>query len=358
MYSREITVRAPTNIALIKYWGKADREINLPLNSSISLTVDINTFFTETQVSFLPTKEIFLSLNGKPAIRSKRVLKVIDSIKSRSNESFHPFGLKIETFNSFPTAAGMASSASGLAALSFALSKLYNLTITTQELSSIARLGSGSASRSLYGGIVEWKSGQVHSDSYSSQLYSSDFWPELTLLVIIGNSEEKDVSSTDAMQRVTPSLNARASVDVPKRITMIKSALADHDFETFANVIMEESDDLHRVINEAGVFYLNKVSFKIQELVRMFNATRNRAAYTFDAGPNAWIVIRKQDISEFLHIILQEVALPYGKLLVKETIPFELFTQLQQRASLKIEKIVEAEISASGPIEVRIEVKL
>ncbi len=140
-----VTVRAPTNIALIKYWGKRDISLNLPLNSSISLTIDINHFYSETTVTFTPSASSFL-LNNRPSPLTSRILKVISTLTSLTTPPTQ-INIEIRSFNNFPTSAGMASSASGLAALTFALSKLLSLNLSNEELSSIARLGSGSASR-------------------------------------------------------------------------------------------------------------------------------------------------------------------------------------------------------------------
>ena len=353
-----ITVRAPTNIALIKYWGKSDAVNNLPLNSSISLTVDINAFFTETTVEFQSDNNIELQLNGKSAQITNRIKRVIDTIRELCDPSLKELGIKIVSQNSFPTAAGMASSASGLAALVFALSILYKLNISTQELSCIARLGSGSASRSLFGGIVEWRSGTQHLESYSSQLATNDEWPELRLLVIITSSVKKDVSSTDAMLQVTPSLLTRANCDVPLRITALKNALAGHDFQVFANIIMEESNHLHRIINEAGVNYLTNVSHRIIGLVEEFNCGEVRAAYTFDAGPNAWIVIRNYDIPAFLELLLKNLIISYENIHVHDNCEMEVFMKLQESASLNIERITEAMVSSSGPVQINLAINL
>ena len=345
------TVKTPTNIALIKYWGKSNIEYNLPLNSSISLTVDITKFFTQTTVGFLPTNQVQVFLNGREVDVTRRILAVISAVKALASSSLANFGVKIETTNNFPTAAGMASSASGFSALAFSLSKLFSINITTEELSCIARLGSGSASRSMFGGLVEWHRGDTHLESFAEQVFPSDYWPELRLLVIICDSEKKAVSSTEAMQIVTPSLLARAEY-IESRIISLKKAFQDRDFNTLASIIIEDSNDLHRVINESGVNYLNKISEEIKDTVELFNNQTKLAAYTFDAGPNAWILIQHQNLADFLILILQKFKLPYDNLKVVNPPEYSYFEELQAQAKISVEEIIESNISESGPIQI------
>lgn len=345
-----VTVRAPTNIALIKYWGKQDKYFNLPLNSSISLTVDIKKFFTETTVRFLPTPDIIFYLNSKKAVITNRIQQVINAIKIQAEPKLRHNGLCIISINNFPTAAGMASSASGLSALSFALAKLYQINVTMEELSAIARLGSGSASRSLFGGLVRWNKGERHEDSIARNLYEKSYWPELRMLVVVLDSRKKKVSSTDAMMRKSDLLMKRAYEVVPENIKSLESAFANKDFAKLCEVVMAESDSLHEVINESGVDYLNENSYRMKAMVNFFNIPTTRAAYTFDAGPNAWILVQKSEVKNFLSLILNHFLIQYDKLDLEENFDQHQFKLLQGYAKRKIEKIIETQVSNTGPI--------
>jgi diphosphomevalonate decarboxylase len=347
-FSQVITVRAPTNIALIKYWGKRDPVLNLPLNSSLSLSVNISQFFTETQVSFSDDGSYSMTLNNKDSAITKRINSVITAVKAVAGPELENRGVKIVTFNNFPTAAGMASSASGLAALTFALSKLFRLSLSDEQLSAIARLGSGSASRSLFGGIVEWRAGDSHETSHSLQVFPASHWPELRLLVLITSSKSKEVPSTDAMLIRTEQLMNRAENIVPGRLEQIKSALASKNFEELAEIIMTDSDCLHSCINATGVNYLNEISEKIKTVVRRFNHATKRVAFTFDAGPNAWILTQEADVPDFIKFLLSDLKVPKEKIMARADLSD--YDSLQATASLELEAIIETSVSETGPV--------
>lgn len=146
----EIRVRAPSNIALIKYWGKSNVEYNLPLNSSLSLTLDLHTY---TTLSF--ASETTVKLNNAPVAVTLRLQEMLATYRYKCVDAHKAHGVRIESMNKFPTSAGLASSASGYAALAYGLNLLYQTALSPQEVAVIARMGSGSACRSLYGGLVE-----------------------------------------------------------------------------------------------------------------------------------------------------------------------------------------------------------
>ncbi|KAJ3331496.1 diphosphomevalonate decarboxylase, partial [Kappamyces sp. JEL0680] len=169
---KEVTCSAPVNIAVIKYWGKRDTQLMLPTNSSLSLTLsqdDLRSTTTIRASPAFPTPDC-LWLNGiKQDSKAKRLLNVISQARSarkdmekndKSLEALSSWPLVIASVNNFPTAAGLASSASGFACLTFALAELYELTLDMPEISRIARMGSGSACRSLFGGYVKWEMGR------------------------------------------------------------------------------------------------------------------------------------------------------------------------------------------------------
>ena len=206
--------KGPINIALIKYWGKEDEELIIPLNNSISLTLDTNTFYTETKVTIKQTCEvkdntkendISLIINGKTSNITKRIKNIFKKFLSMDNQickelSISKLDIKIESINTFPIASGCASSASSMAALVLAITsalKLENI-ISKTELTKIARLGSGSACRSIFGGICEWEKGNKD-DSMAVQLYEKNYW-DLGIKLIIVSQKEKDVSSSLGMK--------------------------------------------------------------------------------------------------------------------------------------------------------------
>ncbi|MCM2324987.1 MAG: diphosphomevalonate decarboxylase [Candidatus Woesearchaeota archaeon] len=285
------TAIANSNIAFVKYWGKKDEFSNLPMNPSISMTLDEN-LSTKTTVEFSDKyEEDVLILNSEKYSDSKlvRVSNFLDKMRKLSGVIYHA---KVVSENSFPTGTGIASSASGFAALAAASSKALGLNLSDKELSGLARQGSGSACRSVYGGFVVWD------DEFSIQFKDELFWPELRDILVIVDKDEKKISSRDAMKHTvqTSSLykkRLQALLDIIRRV---KAAIGSKDFQSLAHEIMNESDSLHACIKDTvpKVEYLNEASYRIIELVKKLNSVSTIAAYTFDAGPNAHIITLEQ----------------------------------------------------------------
>lgn len=216
--------------------------------------------------------------------------------------------------NNFPTAAGLASSASGFAALVYTLSKLYELTISASELSKIARQGSGSACRSLFGGFVAWEMGEKEdgSDSYAVQVAPETHWPELNALICVVSDAKKGTSSTAGMQSTIKTsllMKDRISSIVPARMEAMKKAVLDKDFQSFAELTMRDSNQFHAVCLDTypPIFYMNDTSRAIIQLIHEYNATspdgKLKAAYTYDAGPNAVIYAPEENMPEINRLI-------------------------------------------------------
>lgn len=157
-------VTTSPNIALIKYWGKYHEELILPINSSVSLTLDPEDLSTTTSIEFSDEhKEDQLWLNSERHELTKRVKKILERTRRQAEkykqpgEGWEKKHFKICSTNSFPTASGLASSASGLAALVLCLNTLFDGLYNEQEVAELTRMGSGSACRSLFGGLVQWQ---------------------------------------------------------------------------------------------------------------------------------------------------------------------------------------------------------
>src|SRR3989338_3259985 len=195
------TCLATPNIAVIKYWGKRDNALNLPMNGSFSVTMD-ESLRTVTTVAFdASLAKDMLTLNGKMAMEGEvaRASKVLDAIRKEAGMKAKA---RVSSTNNFPTAAGIASSASGFAALACAGADAAGLDATSRELSIFARLGSGSACRSVLGGFVEWKMGgkKDGSDSYAVQVAPAPHWPELRNVIAIVDAGRKKVGSAHGME--------------------------------------------------------------------------------------------------------------------------------------------------------------
>ncbi|KAJ9081514.1 diphosphomevalonate decarboxylase [Entomophthora muscae] len=327
--SKTITCSAPVNIAVIKYWGKRDEELILPTNSSLSCTLSQDQLQTRTSVSFSPTyTKDRLWLNGKEedVSKSARLRNCLSetrrlrseyeaSLEKKGNSSvakLSQYFVHAASINNFPTAAGLASSASGYACFVFALCKLYELPISVSDMSRIARTGSGSACRSLFGGFVAWEMGQLKdgSDSQAVQIAPETHWPEIEAIILVVSDAKKATSSTSGMQTTVQTselLQHRISEVVPRRMKEIIHAIEQKDFKAFAEITMKDSNQFHAVCLDTypPICYLNDVSKKVIELLTAYNSGPDgiKAAYTFDAGPNAVIYAPKANIKELIQFI-------------------------------------------------------
>lgn len=228
--------------------------------------------------------------------------------------------MHIASYNNFPTAAGLASSASGLAALVFTLATLYELPahgVTHFQLSLIARQGSGSACRSLFGGFVAWELGEKEdgSDSGAVQVAGVAHWPEMQALICVVSDKKKGTGSTEGMQSTvatSPLLAHRIAHVVPARMARMEKAILDKNFNSFALETMQDSNQFHAVCLDTTppIFYLNDTSRAIialvEELNRCFllNEQRRIGAYTFDAGPNAVIYSLGAEDTAYIHSLV------------------------------------------------------
>ena len=320
--------KGPINIALIKYWGKEDEELITPLNNSISLTLDMNTFYTETKVTIQQIDEninneikeniITLTINGKQFNVTNRIKNVFKKFFSLDipickEISSLLLDIKIESINTFPIASGCASSASSMAALVLAIASALNLQniLSKTELSKIARMGSGSACRSIFGGVSEWVTG-VGDLSFAQQLYKNDYL-DLGVKLIIVNQKEKDVSSSIGMKitkETSELFKYRINHIVKNNIEKLKKSLEEKDFNNLAEVIIKDSNNFHACCRDSypTINYLNEESDFIMKCVYTLNKIneKNICAYTFDAGSNAFLIYEnknKRIIDDFFNYI-------------------------------------------------------
>lgn len=323
MVSNFASVTAPVNIATLKYWGKRDAQLNLPTNSSISVTLsqdDLRTLTTAAcSVNF---QDDTLWINGEvhslKTPRSQQVLIDLRGLRKQLEDSdstldkISAHKLHIVSENNFPTAAGLASSAAGFAALISAVAKLYQLPTDASELSKIARKGSGSACRSLFGGYVAWEMGirEDGEDSKAVEVASKDHWPTMKAAILVVSDMKKDVPSTSGMQSTVATSDLfqwRIKEVVPKRFEEMKSAIVARDFPTFAELTMKDSNSFHSVCLDSypPIFYLNDTSKRVIKLINLLNESAGEiiAAYTFDAGPNAVIYYEEKNEAQVLGMI-------------------------------------------------------
>jgi len=282
-------------------------DLNLPLNSSISVTLDQNDLQTVTTAYALPDGQLDrLVLNGEETPINSRSIIVLREMRALLPES-HPLkraGILLKSRNSFPTAAGLASSAAGYAAMVTALAGLYGLNFEEKqvELSRIARQGSGSATRSLMGGFVAWKMGLKAdgSDSQAEQIEPESHWPTLEAVVCIASDRKKHVSSTSGMStsvKTSKLLAYRVEKLVPDNFEKMCQAVSAKDDKAVFELTMRDSNQFHACCLDTfpPIFYMNDTSRAVVRVVDELNSKYSspRFAYTFDAGPNAVVFCDK-----------------------------------------------------------------
>lgn len=283
------TAQANPNIAFIKYWGNRDNDLRLPVNGSISMNLD--GLFTRTTVSFTESKKDLLTINST-AVTGKgldRVSYILDLVRKMANIDERA---DVTSENNFPAGAGIASSAAAFAALALASSRAAGLTLSEAQLSVLARRGSGSASRSIPAGFVEWKMGESENDSYAFSIAPAEHW-NLVDCVAIVNASHKKTGSTEghAIAETSPLQNARVE-DAPRRIGICRNAILKKDFEAFANIIEHDSDIMHSVMMTSNppLMYWQSATVEIFHQVREWRASGLPVGYTVDAGANVHVL--------------------------------------------------------------------
>ncbi len=284
----QVTATAHANVALIKYWGKRDSDLNLPSVGSISIT--LKELFTHTKVRF--TAELdddMFVLNGESSNidRRSRIKDFLDLVREKSNIVNRA---EIISENNFPTGSGLASSSSGFAALALASSRAAGLDLSREELSILARRGSGSAARSIFGGFVEMNVGVCEdgSDSYAVQIANESSW-HLHIIIAITSFNEKKISSTEGMIKTAQtSPFFEKWVDSSKRdLDEMRSAIIERNFEKLGALSEHSCLKMHALAFSArpGLIYWNGITVDVMNAVREMRCNNIPVYFTIDAGP-------------------------------------------------------------------------
>jgi len=300
------TAKAHSNTALIKYWGKKDEQLIIPMNNSISVTIDALTTITTVEFSPEFTVDTFI-LNGKKETGRayKRVTKHLDLIRQEEGRS--ELKAKVVSQNNFPTAAGLASSASGFAALTVAACAALELKKTPQELSKLSRQGSGSSSRSIFGGFVEWLKDDGTGESYAIQLADKD-WLDLRDIVLVLEEEEKRQYSTREAMRLSmqtsPFFAPRLAV-TESNLAKMRQAIKERDFTLLGTIAEQDCLLMHAVALTSTPWQLfwTSATIKIMKLVPQLREQGIACYFTIDTGANMHLLT----LPEYQETILTEL---------------------------------------------------
>jgi diphosphomevalonate decarboxylase len=309
MNSQTPTALAHPNIAFIKYWGNRDNLLRLPANSSLSM--NLGGLHTRTQVKFDETLEAdVLSINGQPAnqISLKRVSTHLDLLRDIAGKrSF----AQVTSENNFPTGTGIASSASAFAALTLAACTALDLDLSMEDLSRLARRGSGSACRSIPGGFVEWVAGTGDHDSYAFSVAPPGHWDLMDCIAIVSQEHKSVGSSHGHTLADTSPIQVARIADTPRRLELCKRAILNKDFDQLAPIVELDSNLLHAVMmtSTPGLLYWQPATVRLMRQVQMWRSQGIPVCYTIDAGPNVHILTLNEYASKVNDLLgeIQEV---------------------------------------------------
>ena len=284
------TAIAHPNIAFIKFWGNRDSELRIPANSSLSM--NLAGLVTRTRVTFDPAlTSDQLSINRESASTEgmARVKLVLDQVREMAGLSCFA---QIASENNFPTGAGIASSASAFAALSLAASAAAGLQLSEQQLSRLARRGSGSACRSIPAGFVEWQAGFDDKSSYAYSIAPPEHWDLVDCIVVVSETHKSTTSSEGHKLADTSVLQAARLADTPARLERCRRAVLERDFDSLAGVIELDCNLMHAVMMTSSpvLLYWQPVTLAVIHAVHDWRKSGLPVCYTIDAGPNVHVL--------------------------------------------------------------------
>jgi diphosphomevalonate decarboxylase len=301
---KSVEAIACANIALVKYWGKRDHILNLPAVGSISIT--LKDLQTKTKVLFRPDlKEDILKINEQNATnqQQQRVENFLDIIRNKYKVSYFA---EVNSINNFPTGAGLASSASAFAAISLASTGALGLRLSKSQLSVLARRGSGSAARSIYGGFVEMKTGTdpEGNDDYAVQLETENYW-DLRIIILITSKEQKSIGSTAAMNSCADtSAYYQPWVDSSvSDLREMRDAIQKKDLTKLGEIAEVSALKMHALTLSAKppIIYWNSATIQLIHMIQKLRREGIPAYFTIDAGPQIKVITLPGYVSKLVN---------------------------------------------------------
>ncbi len=290
MPTEKTTAVACSNIAFIKYWGNRDTARRIPLNDSVSMNLDHCT--TTTTVGFdEKLGEDQVLLGGQEAAEAVR-MRVVDHLNRVRALAKIETRARVESQNSFPTGAGIASSASAFAALSLAATRAAGLELTEREVSMLARQGSGSACRSIPAGFVEWITSSEPNHSYALTIAPPDHW-DLRDVIAVVSTEEKRVGSTQGHAGAATSLFLPERLNaLSVRLHRVRRAILARDLALLGPEIEEEAIELHFIAmtSRPPIYYWSPAMVRVIQEMQRWREEGLAVYFTLDAGPNVHLI--------------------------------------------------------------------
>jgi len=298
MTVQKTTSRANSNIAFIKYWGNRDLVFRLPRNDSVSMNLDHAT--TTTTVEFdaaLTDDQVVIGGEAAQDAARTRVITHLDRVRALAHLETKA---RVQSQNSFPTGAGIASSASAFAALSLAATRAAGLDLSERALSILARQGSGSACRSIPAGFVEWIAGSHSEDSYALSIAPPEHW-DLRDVVAVVSAEEKRIGSTHghAASQTSHFLAERLQA-LPIRFHHVRRAIFAKDLALLGPAIEADAIELHFIAMTSvpPIYYWNPGMVRVIQAALHWRADGLAVYFTLDAGPNVHLICEAKDVDQ------------------------------------------------------------
>ena len=299
------TALAHPNNAFIKYWGDIEPDLHLPANGSISMNLDC--LYSHTTVKFdseLKTDQLIIGGEVPPQNAIARVSHFLDRVRYLAGISTFA---QVTSENNFPTGSGIASSASGFAALSLAASAAAGLKLDQKELSRLARRGSGSACRSVPGGYVEWLPGSDDDSSYAISIAADDHWDLRDCIAIVSRQHKETGSAAGHTFADTSILQDVRVQDAERRLALCREAIKYRDFQSFAAIVELDSNLMHAVMitSRPQLIYWQPATLDVMRAVTDWRTSGIPVCYTIDAGPNVHVITTNENTSAVREKLLQ-----------------------------------------------------
>lgn len=303
---------AHSNIALIKYWGRSqhhDPNLNIPLNDTVSITkyglTDGIQLQTHTTIEFSSDYDEDQAAVGGQQIMGRhleRIIRVIDHLRDISKISYK---FKMQSKNDFPTQAGLASSASAFAALALAAAYALGLKFSKEELSKVARLGSGSAARSIHGGFVYCHQGDSHETSFAEQICTQDCFDMNAVIAIVDTGKKAITSDEGHHLAHTSPFNEIRIKKSHEQAKEIKKLILENDFNAVGQMAEINCLYMHSVMmtSQPSLFYWQPTTLKIIKTIQQLRNDGLPYYFTIDAGPNVHCLCQSIHRSELERII-------------------------------------------------------
>ena len=303
---------AHSNIALIKYWGRSphhDPNLNIPLNDTVSMTkqglTDGIHLQTHTTIEFSADydKDTVIMENQLVEGRNfERIVRVIDHLRAIAKTDYR---FKLVSQNDFPTQAGLASSASAFAALTIAAADALKLKLSKKELTKIARLGSGSAARSIYGGFVYSYGGNSHETSFAEQICARDCF-DLNAVIAVVDEAKKDVTSDQghSLAHTSPFNEIRIKKS-QQQAKEIRKLILENDFNQVGQIAETNCLYMHTVMmtSHPSLFYWKPITLNIMKTIQKSRNQGLPCYFTIDAGPNVHCLCQSRNLYELQKLV-------------------------------------------------------